>query len=117
MPRSPGRRRPRALCPLGPTGISCHAYGHEADCTLCGIIDFNHPVTAVTLGMALPEALAERAERETVAHVDRCMRAGWSPKRGTQLHRLAHEHDLFAQRTERAVAAARARAADDPAPF
>lgn len=117
MPCSPGRRRPRAQCPLGPLGVHCHAYGNEGACGLCGIIDFGHPVTAVTLGLALPPDTYELAEREVVAHLDRCMRTGWTPKHGTQLDKLAREHDLYGQRSARVVAAARARAADDPAPF
>jgi len=44
------RRRPRGLCRLAPTGIACVAYGSEGACTLCDMIDFDHPTTCVTLG-------------------------------------------------------------------
>lgn len=117
-PRGPGRRRPRNACPLGPLGVHCHAYGNEADCGLCGIIDFSHPVTALTLGLAVPPDNFDRAEAEVAAQVDRCMRAGWTPRRGTQLDGVARDHGLFAARAERAKAVRRQPApADDPPPF
>ena len=117
-PRGPGRRRPRNACPLAPLGVHCHAYGNEADCTLCGIIDFGHPVTAVTLGLALPPDNFDTAEAAVAAQVDRCMRAGWTPQRGTQLHSVAVDHGLFEARVERAVKLRRQPAPKiDPPPF
>lgn len=117
MPRGPGRRRPRALCPLAPLAVSCHAYGAEHACGLCALIDFAHPVTQLALGLPGEPDNFDRAEREVVAQVDRCMRAGWTPRRGTMLHGVAQDHGLFAARTERLVAARKAAAADDPPPF
>lgn len=118
MPRGPGRRRPRTACRLGPLGVPCLAYGAEADCPLCAIIDFDHPVTALALGTDTPPDNFDRAEAAVLAQVDRCMRAGWTPRRGTQLHGLAQDHGLFAARVERARAARKpAGYDDDPPPF
>lgn len=118
MPRGPGRRRPRTACRLGPLGVPCLAYGAEAGCILCGMIDFGHPVTALALGTDPGDPVFDRAEREVVAQLDRVMRAGWTPKPGTQLHGLAQDHGLFAARVERARAARKpAGYDDDPPPF
>lgn len=44
-----GRRRPRTACPLRPVAWPCVAYGDENTCTLCAMINFEHPVTRRTL--------------------------------------------------------------------
>lgn len=117
-PRGPGRRRPRAACRLARLAVPCLAYGAEADCTLCGMIDFDHPVTCVALGTDSPATLYDRAEAEVVAQLDRVMAAGWTPRRGTQLAAVAHDHGMYAARAARAAAARRQAApAADPPPF
>lgn len=102
-------------------GIACQAYGAEADCALCGLIDFDHPVTAATLGLTPPPTPDERTEAEVIKHLDRVMRAGWTPRKGTQLYRVARDAGLFEQRADRAAQATRAAreqaARDDPPPF
>lgn len=102
-------------------GVVCLAFGAEADCPLCGMIDFGHPVTAASLGIDTPPDTFERAEAEVIAHVDRAMRGGWTPRRGTQLYRVARDAGLFEQRADRAAQVTRAAreqaVRDDPPPF
>lgn len=54
MTRRAGRR-PRTQCPLRPLAIECHAYGHEAACSLCELVDLAAPVTQATLGNLGPQ--------------------------------------------------------------
>ena len=58
------RRRPRQACRLPGVVDSCLAFGQETACSLCNMIDFDHPTTCATLGrypvsspVADPEAL------------------------------------------------------------
>lgn len=112
------RRKPRAMCPMGFAGIQCHAYGREADCTLCGMINWDHPTTAASARREPPEIIYDRAEREVVAQLDRVMRAGWVPQPGTQLDGVAKDHGLYEARMRRMIDNRRAReAAEEPPPF
>ena len=65
------RRRPRAACPMFPTGIACVSFGAEAACSLCDMIDFDHPTTCVTLGRYPAHDAQAAAEGVFWAHLAR----------------------------------------------
>lgn len=112
------RIKARAACPLGSTGVDCHAFGVEGGCQLCALIDMDHAVSAATLGrLDAPDPYAG-AEAAFWAHLAR--RTDGGPVTPVQLARwLSGRREQAARRALRQVRAAVIEHSDlpDDAPF
>ena len=99
------RRRPRQLCRLPGVVPACLAFGSEAACALCDMIDFDHPVTCAGTGRYPATDRLEAAEAPFWAHLAR--RSDGGPATAAQLEAAnARRRDKTRSDQDRKVRAA-----------